>query len=66
MLTLADRIIVARKALGISQVRLGELVNRSTETIIRWEKQHTQPSAADVVPLSRALQVDPNTLLGWE
>ncbi len=47
-----------RIALGLSQARLGALVDRTATTIRRWERGEVEPPADMVAPLAAALEVD--------
>jgi transcriptional regulator with XRE-family HTH domain len=62
----AARLVALRKAAGLSQAELGELVDVSPKTIAFWETSATKPRS-DVLPrLASALGVRIEELLGEE
>ena len=52
-----------RRELGLTQERLGELVNYSEKSISKWEQGAALPCVEVLVKLAKVLAVDPNTLL---
>jgi transcriptional regulator with XRE-family HTH domain len=56
--TVGGRISERRKALGLSQARLAERVNVSTETISRLETGATMPSLTRLAAIARVLDVE--------
>ena len=52
-----------RRELGLTQERLGELVNYSEKSISKWEQGAALPCVEVLVKLAKVLGVDPNTLL---
>ena len=56
--TLGQRIAEQRRIAGLSQARLAEKMNVSTETISRLETGATMPSVVRLVSLARALGVE--------
>ncbi len=64
---LKDRIAAVRKAAGLTQEQLGELVGVSRQAVSKWEAGQTVPDAATVATLCRALHVSADyVLLGKE
>jgi transcriptional regulator with XRE-family HTH domain len=51
------RIRAARRAAGLSQIRLGELVGRDHKTIHRWETALTAPDLTDLLLVADALAI---------
>jgi DNA-binding XRE family transcriptional regulator len=54
--TLARRIAVRRKAVGMTQAELARLADVRTETISRIERGHTTPDFATIRKLVRAME----------
>lgn len=66
-LELKDRIAAVRKAAGLTQEQLGELVGVTRQAVSKWESGQTAPDAATVAALCRALHVSADyVLLGKE
>lgn len=64
---LSDRIAVIRKAMGLTQEQLGELVGVSRQAVSKWESGQTVPDALTVAKLCQALHVSADyVLLGKE
>lgn len=64
---LCDRIAVIRKAMGLTQEQLGELVGVSRQAVSKWEAGQTVPDALTVAKLCQALHVSADyVLLGKE
>lgn len=61
-MTIGERITRARKAAGISQGRLAELVGTAQTTISSWERGRTEPTRADVARVATAIGVPPGSL----
>ncbi|GAA2199981.1 helix-turn-helix transcriptional regulator [Streptomyces bangladeshensis] len=47
----------ARRAAGLSQLALGERINRDHKTISRWENALTAPDLTDLLLIADALDV---------
>jgi transcriptional regulator with XRE-family HTH domain len=63
--TLADRLLAARKAKGLSQVRLAKLAGLSQPSLSNIESgETTSLRGATLIRLAEALQVDPHWLQG--
>src|SRR5262245_6520956 len=62
-MSLASRILFARKAKRWSQARLGERTGFAPTTISKWETNKSEPSTAEKMRLAEALEIDP-TMLG--
>ena len=54
---LKDRIAAVRKAAGLTQEQLGELVGVSRQAVSKWESGQTVPDAATIAQLCEALHV---------
>lgn len=54
---IGDRIAAARKAAGVSQGRLGDLVAAGQTTVSSWERGRTEPTREDVQRIATALGV---------
>lgn len=54
---IGERIAAARKAAGMSQGRLGELVGAVQTTVSSWERGRTEPTRDDVQRVASALGV---------
>ena len=64
---LKDRIAAVRKAAGLTQEQLGELVGVSRQAVSKWESGQTVPDAATIAQLCEALHVSADyVLLGRE
>ena len=58
-----DRMTQARKAAGLTQEQLGELVGISRQAVSKWEAGQTVPDALTVARLCQALQISADYLL---
>lgn len=64
---LKDRIAAVRKAAGLTQEQLGELVGVTRQAVSKWESGQTVPDAITVGRLCLALHVSADyVLLGRE
>ena len=64
---LKDRIAAVRKAAGLTQEQLGELVGVTRQAVSKWESGQTVPDALTVAKLCEALHVSADyVLLGKE
>ena len=64
---IAQRIIVLRRALGVTQERLASLIGVTFSTVSRWENGHVRPSRlawSQLRLLARENGLDP-TSPGW-
>ena len=61
---LKDRIAAVRRAAGLTQEQLGELLGVSRQAVSRWESGQTSPDAATLAALCEGLQVSADYLLG--
>ncbi|MCP8707474.1 helix-turn-helix transcriptional regulator [Streptomyces sp. AC04842] len=59
-----ERIRDFRRAAGLSQVQLGELVGRDHKTIHRYETAQTSPSLLDLILIAHAAGVSLAELVG--
>lgn len=62
---LGPNILQARKRLGLSQARLAEMVEMSTEVLGRMERELVLPRLERFVLLCRILEVSPDQMLGF-
>ena len=60
---LKDRIAAVRKAAGLTQEQLGELLGVSRQAVSRWESGQTSPDAATLAALCEKLRVSADYLL---
>lgn len=60
---LNERIAVVRKAMGLTQEQLGELVGVSRQAVSKWESGQTVPDAITVAKLCRALNVSADYII---
>ena len=66
-LELKDRIAAVRRAAGLTQEQLGELVGVTRQAVSKWESGQTVPDALTVAKLCEALHVSADyVLLGRE
>lgn len=64
---LKDRIAAVRRAAGLTQEQLGELVGVTRQAVSKWEAGQTVPDALTVAKLCEALHVSADyVLLGKE
>lgn len=63
--TLGERIRNARKAKNLTQKQLAELIGAKHNSISDWENNKNKPDADTLELLMGALDIDANTLLGW-
>lgn len=56
-MTIGEKIAAARKALGMSQTTLAELVRVAQTTISKWERGLSEPSRPEARALEKALQL---------
>lgn len=60
------RLARLRKAKGLTQAQLGELVGVSNRVIAYYEKETQYPPSRLIVPLAKALDVSSDELLGMK
>lgn len=65
-MNLADRILAYRKAKGLSQEELAEVLNVSRQTISKWETGQSQPDLDKLLPLCELFEISSDELLGKE
>ena len=64
---LKDRIAAVRKAAGLTQEQLGELLGVTRQAVSKWESGQTTPDAATIAALCEKLHVSADyVLLGKE
>ena len=66
MKILAERIKKARQYKGIDQAELAMKLNVHQVTVSGWERGYRLPGVTTVVEIAKALDCDPNYLLGWD
>ncbi|MFE4051254.1 helix-turn-helix domain-containing protein [Streptomyces sp. YIM B13518] len=59
-----ERIRACRRAAGLSQVQLGELVGRDHKTIHRYETAQTSPNLLDLILIAHAVGAPLADLVG--
>lgn len=62
-MTLGQRIVQYRKALGLSQEELADRVGVSRQAVSKWELDEAQPDADNIVRLAQSLGVSTDQLL---
>lgn len=55
-----------RKAAGISQEKLADMLGVSRQAVSKWETGETQPEMANLMAICRILNITPNELLGYD
>ncbi len=60
----SERLKVARKMAGISQVALAERLNVSKQSVSNWENDNIQPSIDVLIKISKTLKISTDYLLG--
>jgi transcriptional regulator with XRE-family HTH domain len=66
MSVLGNNIKKYRELKGYTQKQLAEIVGKSKNVISNWENGLNKPDPATIEILLGALDVDANTLLGWD
>lgn len=61
-----QQLAALRKARGISQENLADMLGVSRQAVSKWETGETQPEMANLLALCSILEVSPNQLMGWE
>lgn len=61
---IGKRIYELRTEKGLSQVKLGEMLSVSQDTVSLWEKSKSYPSAEIVILLSEIFEVSCDYILG--
>ncbi|MFB9464547.1 helix-turn-helix domain-containing protein [Streptomyces cinereospinus] len=61
---IGERIRTCRRAAGLSQVQLGDLVGRDHKTIHRYETAQTSPNLLDLILIAHAVGVPLAELTG--
>ena len=61
---LANRIVLIRNRLGLSQEKFGELVDKSQRTVAAWEAGDRMPSFSTLCQLADVFHVSVDYLLG--
>lgn len=61
-----DRLIEAIKSKGLTQTKLGELMNVNQATISRWLNGKREPDYQSLIMLCGFLDESPNSLLGYD
>ena len=65
-LNLGERILKLRKACGLSQEQLAEMVGVSRQAISKWETDQSTPEIEKILMLSKVFSVSADELLGNE
>ena len=63
-MTIGERIQLLRKAAGLSQEQLAEIVGVSRQAVSKWETDQSSPDIENILALSRAFSVSTDELLG--
>jgi DNA-binding XRE family transcriptional regulator len=64
IMDIAKKIRTARERLKYSQLRLANAINVDKNTVWRWEKQKTEPTAVEISNLAAALETSVAYLMG--
>ena len=62
-MNISEKIVLCRKALGISQEELAALLNISRQAVSRWETGAAMPDTEKIIQLSRVFGVSTDYLL---
>ena len=62
-MTISDRIFVLLKDRGMTQKEFSKATGIAEGAISDWKRKHTNPSADNILIISKVLSVDPSTLL---
>lgn len=62
-MTISEKIVLCRKALGISQEELAAMLNISRQAVSRWETGAAMPDTEKIIQLSRVFGVSTDYLL---
>lgn len=66
-MNVGDRIKKRRKQLGLSADSLAEKLNKNRATIYRYESSEIENMPLEIIqPLSKALNIHPSYLMGWD
>lgn len=65
-MSIGSQLKIARKAKGITQTELGEVIGRTKSTIANYESDKSGPSADDLLRMMAALDVDANFIYEWD
>jgi len=66
-MSVGKRIKERRKQLGFSADKLGEMIGKNRATVYRYESDEIENMPYEVViPISKALNISPSYLMGWE
>lgn len=65
MSIIGDNIKRFREAKGLTQEYIAESVGKSKNVVSNWERGDNKPDADIITLLCGILQVDANTLMGW-
>ena len=63
---IGEKIMELRKARGLTQEQLANLLGVSTPAVSKWETNSSYPDITMLCPLARALKTDVDTLLSYE
>lgn len=65
-LRIGENIKRLRKEKGMTQEKLAELLSVSCAAVSKWESSDTYPDITMLMPLARVLEVDIDTLMGYD
>jgi len=63
---LRENIKVYREKLGITKEELSLMMGKSKNVVSNWENGHNKINSSDVLHLCKALNIDANTLYGYD
>lgn len=66
-MTIGERIVVARKNIGISQTTLADKINVSKQTLYKYENNIITNIPSDKIEhIAKVCNISPSYLMGWE
>lgn len=63
-MTMGEKIKMARKAKGLTQMELGRIINAKHNSISDWENDKSKPDIDSIQALINVLDLEPNYIMG--